>query len=103
VDRLKRKYGRSIPEILAFLVEVRRQIESVENAGERMEQLRKDQKRLGAGFAKLAAELTEGRGAAARKLEKKVELELAQLSMERTVFRLDISPAAWSEHGADAV
>jgi DNA repair protein RecN (Recombination protein N) len=103
IDRLKRKYGRSIPEILAFLVEVRRQIESVENAGERMEQLRKEQKRLAAEFGKLAAELTEGRGAAARKLEKKVEQELAQLAMERTVFRVDLSPAAWSEHGADAV
>jgi DNA repair protein RecN (Recombination protein N) len=103
IDRLKRKYGRSIPEILAFLVEVRRQIESVENAGERMEQLRKEQKRLAAEFGKLAAELTEGRGAAARKLEKKVEQELAQLAMERTVFRVDLSPAAWSEHGADTV
>jgi DNA repair protein RecN (Recombination protein N) len=103
IDRLKRKYGRSIPEILGFLVEVRRQIESVENAGERMEQLRKEQKRLAAEFGKLAAELTEGRGAAARKLEKKVEEELAQLAMERTVFRVDLSPAAWSEHGADAV
>jgi DNA repair protein RecN (Recombination protein N) len=103
IDRLKRKYGRSIPEILGFLVEVRRQIESVENAGERMEQLRKEQKRLAAEFGKLAAELTEGRGAAARKLEKKVEQELAQLAMERTVFRVDLSPAAWSEHGADAV
>ena len=103
IDRLKRKYGRSIPEILGFLVEVRRQIESVENAGERMEQLRKEQKRLAAEFGKLAAELTEGRGAAARKLEKKVEQELAQLAMERTVFRVDLSPAAWSEHGADTV
>ena len=103
IDRLKRKYGRSIPEILGFLVEVRRQIESVENAGERMEQLRKEQKRLAAEFGKLADELTEGRGAAARKLEKKVEQELAQLAMERTVFRVDLSPAAWSEHGADAV
>jgi DNA repair protein RecN (Recombination protein N) len=103
IDRLKRKYGRSIPEILGFLVEVRRQIESVENAGERMEQLRKERTRLAAEFGKLATELTDRRTAAARKLEKKVEEELAQLAMERTVFRVDLSPAAWSEHGADAV
>ena len=103
IDRLKRKYGRSIPEILGFLLEVRRQIESVENAGERMEQLRKQRARLAAEFAKLAAELTERRTVAARRLEKKVEDELAQLAMERTVFRVDLSPAAWSEHGADAV
>jgi len=101
IDRLKRKYGRSIPEILGFLEEVRRQIESAENAGERMERLRKERKRLAAEFERLAAELTECRRAAARRLERKVEAELAQLAMERTVFRVELAPAAWSEHGAD--
>ena len=37
IDRLKRKYGGSIAEILSFLEEVRRQIAAVEHAGERME------------------------------------------------------------------
>ena len=40
IDKLKRKYGQSIAEILAFLDEVRQQIAAVEHAGERMEQLR---------------------------------------------------------------
>ena len=69
IDKLKRKYGRSIAEILTFLEEVTRQIATVEHAGERMEQLRKEQKRLAAEFGKLAAELTERRRAAGRKLE----------------------------------
>ena len=103
IDRLKRKYGQSIPEVLAFLEEVRRQIASVEHAGERMEQLRASQKRLEAEFGKAAGELTEKRRAAARKLEKRVEAELAQLGMERTVFRVEIAPANWSESGADRV
>jgi DNA repair protein RecN (Recombination protein N) len=103
IDRLKRKYGQTIPEILDFLDEVRRQIASVEHAGERMEELRKAQTRLAGDFEKLAAELTERRAAAARKLEKKVEAELAQLAMERTVFRVDLSPAEWSANGADRV
>jgi DNA repair protein RecN (Recombination protein N) len=103
LDRLKRKYGQTIPEILAFLDEVQQQIASVEHAGERMEELRKAQKRLAGDFEKLAAELTERRAAAARKLEKKVEAELSQLAMERTVFRVDLSPAEWSADGADRV
>jgi len=103
LDRLKRKYGQTIPEILEFLEEVRRQIAAVEHAGERMEQLRCARKRLAGDFEKLAAELTERRAAAARKLEKKVEAELAQLAMERTVFRIDLSPAEWSADGADRV
>ncbi|HLK66395.1 MAG TPA: DNA repair protein RecN [Bryobacteraceae bacterium] len=103
IDKLKRKYGQSIPEILSFLEEVRRQIASVEDAGERMEVLRKEQKRLAAEFEKLAAELTEKRGAAGRKLEKRVAAELAQLAMERTVFRIALTPAPWSRTGADRV
>ncbi|MBZ5582818.1 MAG: DNA repair protein RecN [Acidobacteriia bacterium] len=103
IDRLKRKYGPSLKEIQAFLEEVRRQIEAVEHAGERMEQLRREQQRLAAEFEKLAAELTGRRSAAARKLEKKVEAELAQLAMERTIFRVELSRAAWSGQGADAV
>jgi len=47
--------------------------------------------------------LRESRTAAARKLEKRVEAELAQLSMERTVFRVDVAKAAWSADGADRV
>jgi DNA repair protein RecN (Recombination protein N) len=103
IDRLKRKYGQSIDEILEFLEEARRQIASVEHAGERMEALRKERKQLGAEFEAAATELTEKRKAAARKLEKRVETELAQLAMERTVFRVDIAPEAWSTAGADRV
>jgi len=103
IDKLKRKYGRSIPAILTFLEEVTRQIAAVEHAGERMEQLRKEQKRLAADFGKLAGELTERRGSAARKLERQVEAELAQLAMDRTVFRVALAEAPWSPHGADRV
>jgi DNA repair protein RecN (Recombination protein N) len=103
IGRLKRKYGQTIPEILAFLGEARAQISGVETAGERMDALRKQQKRLAAEFEKAAAELTEVRKAAARRLEKRVEAELAQLAMERTVFRIEMSEAAWSASGADEV
>lgn len=103
MDKLKRKYGQSIGEVLTFLEEVRRQIAAVEHAGERMEELRQTQKRLAGDFEKLAADLTAQRAAGARKLEKRVEVELAQLAMEGTVFRVAINPAPWSAHGADRV
>jgi DNA repair protein RecN (Recombination protein N) len=103
MDRLKRKYGQTTGEILNFLTEVRQQIAAVENVGERMEELRQQQKRLSIEFEKLAAEITACRTASARKLEKKVEAELAQLAMASTVFRVVIHPALWSEHGADRI
>ncbi len=103
IARLKRKYGHTIAEILAFLEEVRAQIATVESAGERMETLRKERKRLAAGFEKAAAALTESRQSAGRKLEKRVETELAQLAMERTVFRVAIAAAPWSSAGSDRI
>jgi DNA repair protein RecN (Recombination protein N) len=103
IDRLKRKYGQTIEGILQFLAEVRLQIGSAEGAGERMEELRRRRKKLAAEFEACAAELTATRQAAARKLEKRVETELAQLAMERAKFRVEITPAPWSESGADRV
>jgi DNA repair protein RecN (Recombination protein N) len=103
IDRLKRKYGQSIAEVLVFLEDVRKQIAAVEHAGERMEQLRTAQKKLAAEYEKLAAELSERRGSAGRKLAQRVEEELAQLAMERTRFRVALTRGEWSEDGADRV
>jgi DNA repair protein RecN (Recombination protein N) len=103
LDRLKRKYGASLAAVVEFLEKVRGQIAAVENAGERMEELKRDQARLAVEFGKQAAELTERRTAAARKLEKRVAAELAPLGMERAVFRVELAAAEWSEAGADGV
>jgi len=103
LDRLKRKYGQSVAAVLSFLDEVRGHLASAENACERIEQLRGLRARLAAEYESLAAELTQFRGSAACRLARQVEAELAQLAMERTVFRIEIAPAPWSEHGADRV
>ncbi len=68
-----------------------------------MEELRRERTRLAAEFESAAAALTARRSAAAQKLDKRVEAELAQLAMERTVFRVEIAAAAWSADGADRV
>jgi DNA repair protein RecN (Recombination protein N) len=103
IDRLKRKYGQSAAEILAFLDATVRQIAAVEHSGERMEELRRTRTRLAGEYESLTGELHSRRGAAARRLEKRVEAELAQLAMERTVFRIEMSEAAWSPIGTDRV
>jgi len=103
IDRLKRKYGQSAAEILEFLDQTVRQIAAVEHSGERMEELRREKARLASEYEALAADLRSRRGAAARKLEKRVEAELAQLAMERTVFRVELADAPWSANGSDRV
>jgi DNA repair protein RecN (Recombination protein N) len=103
LDKLKRKYGASLGEVLAFLADVRAQIEQVEHAGERMAELRGERERLARDFGQAAGELTALRTRAARKLEKGVEAELASLAMERTKFRIEIAAAPWSAAGADRI
>jgi DNA repair protein RecN (Recombination protein N) len=103
IDRLKRKYGGSVTEILEFYEDVVRKIDEIETAGERLEELRLEQKKLEAQYEKAAAELTATRKAAAGELSKRVEHELKPLAMERTRFRIDVQPADWSESGADRV
>jgi DNA repair protein RecN (Recombination protein N) len=103
LDKLKRKYGASIAKVLAFLAEVRAQIEQVEHAGERMDELRKERECLARDYQQAAGELTALRTRAARKLEKGVEVELRSLAMERTRFRIEIAAAPWSQAGADRI
>ncbi len=103
LDRLKRKYGAATEEILAFLDQVRTKIDAVETAGERKTELERRRKELAAAYETAAQALTARRKEAAARLAKRVESELAALAMDRTRFQVAISPAAWSETGADAV
>ena len=104
LDKLKRKYGGSVDEILAFLDDVTRKVNDVETAGERLGELKREQTRVAAEYEKTAGELTARRKTAAGQLGQRVEQELKPLAMDRTVFRVTVEPATeWSETGADRV
>ncbi len=103
LDKLKRKYGATLDEVIAFRGDVAAKIEAIEHAGERMEALRVERRKLDESYQKLTVTLTARRKAAASKLEKRVETELKGLAMERTAFRIALNPAAPSETGVDAV
>jgi DNA repair protein RecN (Recombination protein N) len=103
LEKLKRKYGATVEKVLAFLEEVRGQLSAVEHSSERREKLRKEVRELSQSFESAAAKLTAARSAAAHQLSKRVEHELASLAMEKTRVQIRVSPASWSEHGADTV
>lgn len=103
LDKLKRKYGASIEETLTFLAQVRAQIDAVEHAGERMEILRAERQQLTGCYDDQANCLSARRKQFARKLEQRVERELASLAMERTIFKIAFGPAPRSEWGTDTV
>jgi len=103
LEKLKRKYGSTIEEVLAFFENVCRELNAVETSTDRQAALRKQVAELAASYEAAAKKLTAARLAAAKRLAKAVEGELASLAMERTRVEIRVSPAPWSEHGADAV
>jgi DNA repair protein RecN (Recombination protein N) len=103
LEKLKRKYGTTIDEVLVFLEDVRRELNAVESSSDRQTALRKEVAELAASYEVAAKKLTTARTAAAKRLSKNVETELASLAMERTRIEIRVAPAPWSEHGADSV
>jgi DNA repair protein RecN (Recombination protein N) len=103
IDKLKRKYGGSVDEVLTFLEDVTSRIEELETVGERLEALKREQKELSARFEIEAGTLTARRKSAAGELASRVERELKPLAMDRALFHIELAPANWSESGADRV
>jgi DNA repair protein RecN (Recombination protein N) len=103
LDRLKRKYGRTIADVLAFREDVARRADEVENASEHKTQLEKQQGELAEQYNKAAGELTKLRIEAAASLSRQAENELKSLAMTGTRFQIAVRPGAWTTAGADEI
>lgn len=103
LDKLKRKYGPAIGDVLHFLEQVRAKLETVASADQRRAGLDAERGRLAKAFEAAAVRLSKQRVAAARRLEKRLEEELKLLGMERTTFRIRLAPAPWSASGVDQI
>lgn len=90
IQNLKRKYGKTIPEILEFAKQARREKETLTHAGERIEFLVNEENQLLLEIGKRGLALSMRRRQAAKELESLVEKELADLSMSGAVFKVDI-------------
>ena len=103
LEKLKRKYGATLDQVIAFGQDVRRQLVAVQTSGERQETLLKEIRSLEAAYESAAGKLSTRRKDAARRLGKRVGDELASLAMEQTRVEIRVMPAEWSAAGADAV
>jgi DNA repair protein RecN (Recombination protein N) len=90
IQKLKKKYGGTIREIIAFGAAAAAELEKIERSGDEMERLRKEILGLKAGVTAKAKDLKKKRTAAAKELEKKVEGELGHLGMKKTTFVVKI-------------
>ena len=94
LDRLKRKYGKTLDEVLAYRDRSKSQLTDLENAAERCAELQPQLKAAAAEYRAAAEELSARRRAAAGRLEKAVRAELAELGMEKTRFEVQFENQA---------
>lgn len=103
LDKLKRKYGSTIDEVLAFGADAARKADEGENVAQHRADLQKQQSILAVQYEQLAKELRKCREAAAKKLKQQVEAELKSLAMSGTQFGVAVRPAEWGPNGFDEV
>ena len=106
LDRLKRKYGRTLAEVIAFGEDAARQLAEVENRDAILAELKADEARLAAAYEKAAGELTAKRTEAAGRLGKAAEREINDLAMQ-VRFAVTVTArrerGSWTAHGWDEV
>ncbi|MGC8836941.1 MAG: DNA repair protein RecN, partial [Anaerolineae bacterium] len=90
IHSLKRKYGDSIEEILAYAEAARRELQGITHRGERIEELEAEEERLLREIGEKAARLSAARQEAASRLAAEVERHLADLHMERARFSVEV-------------
>ena len=103
ISKLKRKYGNSVEEILAFRARAARELENIENSDEMLVQLESEKTRLTAEAKQAAAVLTQLRKKAAKEVMQSVTEALTFLDMPKVRFEISVAPTELSEHGADDV
>ncbi|MGH9508310.1 MAG: DNA repair protein RecN [Terriglobales bacterium] len=106
LDRLKRKYGRTLDEVIAFGNDIGRKLSELENRDDILRNLGKDLAVAAGEYLQAARALTQHRMRAARRLEKLVEKEIHDLAM-KAHFSVAVTASEeeshWSAEGMDTV
>ena len=106
LDRLKRKYGQTLAEVIAFGAEAARQLAEIENRDALLLELKTKEAQDAAAYQAAAKQLTASRSEAAKRLEKLAEAQINDLAMS-TRFNVRVtaqhSPENWTAHGWDVV
>ena len=106
LDRLKRKYGPALDDVIRFGEEVRGKLAAMENKDETLRQLRVELTQAAEVYLHAARAISKKRYEAARKLEKLVEAEINDLAM-KAHFRIEVSgtdeEGNWTASGFDQV
>ncbi len=107
IERLKKKYGASLGEVLGFAARCRDELAELGAPEVREAQLEQALATAAERYAKAALELSKKRRTAAAELAERVVAELKQLALEKARFRMAFEPdparpddrSTWTERG----
>ena len=106
LDRMKRKYGPTLDDVIKLGEEVTRKLSEIENKDENLAELRRQLATHAQQYLEAARAVSKKRLEAAKKLEKLVEAEINQLAM-KAQFRIAMSgteeETGWTSSGFDRV
>ena len=109
LDRLKRKYGPTLGEVVARRDALRSELDELQQGDDRMAQLERDHVAAREHYLGAARPLGKARRQAAGRFARELERLLAELAMERTRFEVRFAGAAetipeesgWTAEGID--
>ncbi len=92
IDRLRRKYGGSVEQVLAFREEAAREQAALGGSDERLRKLEGERAAEQRRVAEAVARLSRGREAASRRLAAEVEGQLRELALPEARFEVALRP-----------
>lgn len=103
IHRLRRKYGADCDEILAYLDKAQKELDEIEFADDRVEQLKKKLVKQEKQAWDAALALRKNRQEQGAVMAEKILSELSQLDMPRVQFQCRFRETELTSEGADAV
>ena len=101
LERLRRKYGHTIEDVLAFCDDLRGKLSEIENKDELLAELKKQQEAAAKSYLAEARRLSQLRCELARKLERAVEKQINDLAM-KAKFVIEVTGSDESSHWTPA-
>ena len=103
IHKLRRKYGVTCEDILAYLDKAKKELDDIEFADDHLERLKKNLKKAEREAWETAKELRKNRKETALSMSRRILTELAQLDMPRVQFDVNFTELDLTSNGADQV
>lgn len=103
ITKMKRKYGSTVAEVLAYQSKLQEELSTLNSADHRIEELRTSLQGAEVHTNQIAKKLSEERAKAASTLQQALTKQLRSLNMPKVDVRVDLMPTARHSYGDDHI